>query len=161
MFKKILVPLDGSDLAAKIIPQVETLAKSTNARVTLLSVGSSNICGFGAAAKGAEAATPCPETPLANHLEQVTARLKAAGLEANWVYKVGRHPAQEIVAYADENQVDLIALASHGAGEVAWVLGSVAKRVMDHATVSVLLLRVAEIEPPTLKSEMFYSLQTP
>lgn len=160
MFKKILVPLDGSDLAAKIIPQVETLAKHTNAQVTLLSVGSSNICGFGAA-KGAEAASPCPETPLANHLEQATAKLKAAGIEANWVYKLGRHPAQEIVAYADENQVDLIALASHGAGEVAWILGSVAKRIMDHATVSVLLLRVAEIEPPTLKSEMFYSLQTP
>jgi nucleotide-binding universal stress UspA family protein len=157
MFKKILVPLDGSDLGAKIIPQVETLAKQTNAQVTLLSVGSSNICAIG----GAGEAAPCPETPLANHLEQVTAKLKAAGLEANWVYKLGRHPAQEIVAYADENQVDLIALASHGAGEVAWVLGSVAKRVMDHATVSVLLLRVAEIEPPTLKSEMFYSMQTP
>ncbi len=159
MFKKILVPLDGSDLAAKIIPQVETLAKHTNAQVTLLSVGSSNICAFGPA-KGAEAAAPCPETPLANHLEKITANLKAAGLEANWVYKEGQ-PAREIVAYADANQVDLIALASHGAGEVAWVLGSVAKRVMDHAPVSVLLLRVAEIEPPTLKSEMFYSLQTP
>jgi nucleotide-binding universal stress UspA family protein len=157
MFKKILVPLDGSDLAAKIIPQVLTLAKHANAQVTLLSVGSSNICAIG----GAAAKDACPETPLANHLEQVTAKLKAAGLEASWVYKLGRHPAQEIVAYADENQVDLIALASHGAGEVAWVVGSVAKRVMDHATVSVLLLRVAEIEPPTLKSEMFYSLQTP
>jgi nucleotide-binding universal stress UspA family protein len=156
MFKKILVPLDGSDLAAKIIPQVETLAKKTNAQVTLLSVGSSNVC-----ATGAAAAAPCPETPLANYLEQITSKLKAAGLEANWVYKLASHPAQEIVAYADANQVDLIALASHGAGEIAWVLGSVAKRVIDHATVSVLLLRVAEIEPPTLKSEMFYSMQTP
>jgi len=155
MFKKILVPLDGSDLAAKIIPQVETLAKHTNAQITLLSVGSSNIC----ATKG-QTEVPCPETPLANQLEQITDKLKAAGIEVNWVYKLGQ-PAREIVAYADENQVDLIALASHGAGEVAWVLGSVAKRVMDHATVSVLLLRVAEIEPPTLKSEMFYSLQTP
>lgn len=160
MFKKILVPLDGSDLAAKIIPQVKTLAKQTNAQVTLLSVGSSNICAIGPA-KGGEAEAPCPETPLANHLESITGKLKGAGIEANWVYRLGRHPAQEIVAYADENQFDLIALASHGAGEVAWVLGSVAKRIMDHATVSVLLLRVAEIEPPTLKSEMFYSMQTP
>jgi nucleotide-binding universal stress UspA family protein len=158
MFKKILVPLDGSDLAAKIIPQVETLAKASNAQVTLLSVGSSDICAF-EPTKAGEA--PCPETPLANQLEQLTAKLKLAGLEANWVYRLGRHPAQEIVAYADGNQMDLIALASHGAGAVAWVLGSVAKRVIDHATVSVLLLRVAEIEPPTLKSEMFYSLQTP
>jgi nucleotide-binding universal stress UspA family protein len=160
MFKKILVPLDGSDLAAKIIPQVETLAKKTKARVTLLSVGSSNICRSGEAAAGAGAAAPCPEVPLANHLEEITGELKAAGIEANWVYKEG-DPAREIVAYADANQVDLIALASHGAGEVAWLLGSVAKRVMNHATVSVLLLRVAEVKPPTLKSEMFYSTQTP
>ncbi len=161
MFKKILVPLDGSDLAASIIPQVETLAKQTNAQITLLSVGSSNICVVpGAPAKGAAAAAPCPETPLANHLDKITGQLKAAGIEANWVYKEGQ-PAREIVAFADENQVDLIALASHGAGQVAWVLGSVAKRIIDHATVSVLLLRVAEVKPPTLKSEMFYSLQTP
>ena len=161
MFKKILVPLDGSDLAAKILPQVEELAKLTNAQVTLLSVGSSNICAIGgAAAKGAGGAAPCPETPLANHLEQITGKLRAAGIEANWVYKEG-HPAREIVAYADENQMDLVALASHGAGEVAWLLGSVAKRVIEHTTVTVLLLRVAEVEPPTLKSEMFYSMQTP
>ena len=160
MFNKILVPLDGSDLAASIIPQVEMLAKHTNAQVTLLSVGSSNICRVGGAAATETAAAPCPEVPLANHLEQVTGKLKAAGIEANWVYKEGQ-PAREIVAYADANQIDLIAIASHGAGAVAWVLGSVAKRVIDHATVSVLLLRVAAVEPPTLKSEMFYSLQTP
>jgi nucleotide-binding universal stress UspA family protein len=161
MFKKILVPLDGSDLAAKIIPQVETLAKQTNAQVTLFSVGSSNICRIGgAAAEGVGAAAPCPEIPLASHLEQVTGKLKAAGIDANWVYKEG-DPAREIVAYAEANQVDLIALGSHGAGAVAWVLGSVAKRVIDQATVSVLLLRVVEIKPPTLKSELFYSTQTP
>jgi nucleotide-binding universal stress UspA family protein len=158
MFKKILVPLDGSDLAAKIIPQVETLAKQINAQVTLLSVGSSDVCATGAAKPAA--AAPCPEVPLANHLEQITGKLRAAGIEADWVYKEGQ-PAHEIVAYADENKVDLIAMASHGAGAVAWVLGSVAKRVMDHATVSVLLFRVAEVKPPTLKSEMFYSMQTP
>lgn len=162
MFKKILVPLDGSDLAAKILPQVEELAKCMNAQVTLLSVGSSNICPAGgdAAKGGTGEAAPCPETPLANHLEQLTGKLRAAGIEANWVYKEGQ-PAREIVSYADENQMDLIALASHGAGVVAWLLGSVAQRVIDHATVSVLLMRVVEVEPPTLKSEMFYSMQTP
>ena len=44
MFKKILVPLDGSDLAAQILPQVETLAKQFKAQVTLLAVGSSDTC---------------------------------------------------------------------------------------------------------------------
>ena len=67
----------------------------------------------------------------------------------------------EIIAYADANDMDLIAIASHGGGEFAWILGSVANRVMAHATVAVLLLRVTEPKPPTLKSEMFYSMQTP
>ncbi len=38
MFKKILVPLDGSELAAKILPQVVDLAKTQGAQVTLLNV---------------------------------------------------------------------------------------------------------------------------
>ena len=96
MFKKILVPLDGSDLAAKILPQVEELAKHTNAQVTLLSVGSSNICPIGkTAAKGAGEAAPCPETPLADHLEQITGKLRAAGIEANWVYKEGQSGSRD------------------------------------------------------------------
>ena len=52
MFKKILVPLDGSDLAAKILPQVEELAKQAKAQVTLLAVGSSDTCAGGGASGG-------------------------------------------------------------------------------------------------------------
>ena len=78
----------------------------------------------------------------------------------DWVYKLGQ-PAQEIVAYADENQVDLIALASHGGGEIAWVLGSVAKSVIDHSPVSVLLMRVTEIKPPRSKTSFIIPCRRP
>ncbi len=156
MFKKILVPLDGSELAAQILPQVETLAKQIKAAVTLLTVGSSNIC----EGEGAPAAAACPELPIGRYLEQTAAKLRAEGLEANWVYQQGQ-PAHAIVTYADANNMDLIAIASHGGGEFDWLLGSVAKKVLAHATVDVLLWRVAQSKPPTLKSEMFYSLQTP
>ena len=81
-------------------------------------------------------------------------------MEATWVYKQG-NPAKEIVAYAAENDMDLIAIASHGGGEIAWLLGSVAQKVIAHAPVAVLLWRVAEPKPPELKSEMYYSMQTP
>ena len=156
MFKKILVPLDGSDLAAQILPQVETLAKQTNAAVTLLTVGSSNIC----EGEGAPTAAACPELPIGKYLEQTAGKLRSQGVEVNWVYKQG-HPAQEIVTYADANEIDLIALASHGGGEFDWVLGSVANKVLTHATVAVLLWRVTAPKLPTLKSEMYYSTQTP
>ncbi|MGA9755859.1 MAG: universal stress protein [Desulfobaccales bacterium] len=161
MFKKILVPLDGSDLAASILPQVEELAKHTNAAVTLLTVGSSDICaGGGAPVPPVKEGASCPELPLAAYLEQTAGKLRAQGVEVNWVYKQGQ-PAKEIVAYAYENEMDLIAIASHGGGEIAWVLGSVAKKVIAHTPVAVLLMRVTEAKAPGLKSEMYYSLQTP
>ncbi|MHB8066746.1 MAG: universal stress protein [Desulfobaccales bacterium] len=156
MFKKILVPLDGSELAAQILPQVEILAKQVNAAVTLLTVGSANIC----EGEGAPAAAACPELPIGKYLEQTAGKLRSQGVEVNWVYKQGQ-PAHEIITYADANDMDLIAIASHGAGEFAWILGSVANKVLAHATVAVLLWRVTEPKPPTLKSEMFYSMQTP
>jgi nucleotide-binding universal stress UspA family protein len=161
MFKKILVPLDSSELAAKILPQVIELAKHVGARVTLLSVGSSNICASGEApAAGGKEAAACPEFPIAGYLEKTAGTLRAQGLEVDWVYKQG-DPAKEIVAYAAENPVDLIALASHGGGEIAWVLGSVAKKIIAHSPAPVLLMRVTEAEPPGLKSEFYYSMQTP
>lgn len=161
MFKKILVPLDGSDLAAKILPQVEGLAKQTKARVTLLAVGSSNTCDIGGASSEAiKKGAACPEIPLARYLEQTAGNLRAQGVEVEWVYKQG-DPAKEIVAYAAENEIDLIAIASHGGGEIDWLLGSVAQKVIAHAPGSVLLWRVTEPKPPGLKSEFFYSMQTP
>jgi nucleotide-binding universal stress UspA family protein len=158
MFKKILVPLDGSDLAAQILPQVETLAKQFSAQVTLLAVGSSDTCPTpsGTIKEGAA----CPEIPLARYLEQTTGKLRTQGVEATWVYRQG-NPAKEIVAYAAEDAMDLIAIASHGGGQIAWLLGSVAQKVITHAPVAVLLLRVAEAKPPEVKDEMYYSLQTP
>ena len=158
MFKKILVPLDGSDLAAQILPQVERLAKQFSAQVTLLAVGSSDTCPMpsGTIKEG----DACPEIPLARYLEQTTGKLRTQGVEATWVYRQG-NPAKEIVAYAAEDAMDLIAIASHGGGEIAWLLGSVAQKVITHAPVAVLLLRVAEAKPPTVKDEMYYSMQTP
>ena len=76
MFKKILVPLDGSDLAAKILPQVEELAKLAKAQVTLLAVGSSDTCaGGGAPPETMKEGAACPELPLARYLEQAAGKL--------------------------------------------------------------------------------------
>ncbi len=58
--------------------------------------------------------------------------------------------------YAQDNGYDLIALGTHGAGEVAWYMGHVADRVAAHATVPVLLFRTLEFKPPMLKELYFY-----
>jgi nucleotide-binding universal stress UspA family protein len=152
MFKKFLVPLDGSELAAKILPQVADLAKTQNAQVTLLYV-------FDAALQENTPAMVmeafAQETKRCEiFLAQVAKDLEAQGINASAVCVEGS-PAREIIAYAQAHDLDLIAMATHGKGEVAWVLGSVAEKVVSHATVPVLLFRVLAIEAPKTKADYF------
>jgi nucleotide-binding universal stress UspA family protein len=87
------------------------------------------------------------------YLTTVVNAMKVKGLKVNWIYREGL-PAQEIIQYAAEESCDLIAMATHGRGEVAWVLGSVAEKIVSHATVPVLLMRVIGAQPLMEKSEL-------
>jgi nucleotide-binding universal stress UspA family protein len=152
MFKKMLVPLDGSEIAAKILPKVIELAKTFKAKVTLF-----HACYSGVGAMAGEA-TPATIRAEAAHekkfcetfLAKAGKDLKDQGLEADHACCEGV-PAQQIIAYAQDKGYDLIVLGTHGAGEVAWYMGGVADRVASHATVPVLLFRTLEFKPPLLK----------
>ncbi len=155
MFKKILVPLDGSELAAKILPKVEELAKLCDAQVTLVSViaEATDVAGIPSPEVFKEAARhelKACQTYLGNAAKE----LQGKGLKVDTACLEGV-AAREIVRYANDNSYDLIALATHGRGEVAWVIGSTAEKVLAHATVPVLLFRVLEYKPPALKEEFF------
>lgn len=156
MFKKILVPLDGSELAASILPQVEDLAKSQQSSVILLSVGnlSSMAAMVEAAPRFVEETMEALKKNAFQKMEPIAAALKAKGIAVEFEYREGM-PAQEILICAVEKGCDLIAMATHGRGEVAWVLGSVAEKVVTHATTPVLLLRVIELQPIESRREQF------
>lgn len=155
MFKKILVPLDGSALAAKILPQVADLAKLSQAEVTLVTVitGATSLAGI-ASPQVFEEAVAHEKRACARYLDATAKELEAQGVNVNYACLEGV-PAQEIIKYADANNYDLIALATHGKGEIAWVIGSTAEKIVSHATVPVLLFRVMEYKPPMLKEEFF------
>ncbi len=152
MFKKILVPLDGSELAAKVLPQVVDLAKAFNAQVTVL-----HACytpEVGEASPGVIKQASAHEAKWCSaFLSQAAKDLQAQGVDAKAECVEGV-PAREIIGYAEKNS-DLIVMATHGRGEVAWVLGSTAEKVASHATVPVLLVRVIEFKPPLLKEIYF------
>lgn len=154
MFNKILVPLDGSDLAGKVLPKAEDLAKSFKAQLVLLTVGSAAVGEISESSPevGTEAVA---RLPVVKYLEETAAALRAKNLAVTWDYKQGT-PAAEIIAYAVGQRMDLIILGSHGAGEVAWHLGSVAHRVFNHSPVPVLLLRVLGPKLPEHKSDLDY-----
>ena len=152
MFKKILVPLDGSELAARVLPHVVDLAKTLDAQVTLLHIYldlKGEVSGEAGVKLMAQEVKSC-ETYLA----QVANDLRAQGVKVHTDCFMGM-PPRDIIVYAEKNGMDLIAMATHGKGEVAWVLGSTAEKVVTHATVPVLLIRVMEIEPPKTKEEHF------
>jgi nucleotide-binding universal stress UspA family protein len=150
MFKKILVPLDGSELAAKIIPQVIDLAKVHQSEVTLLHVAYTE---YGQASPGAMAQAVAQEAKRCEaFLGQVAKEMQSQGVAVN-VECVEGSPAREILGFAKANKIDVIAMATHGKGEIAWVLGSVAEKVISHASIPVLLLRVLEVKLPDLETE--------
>jgi nucleotide-binding universal stress UspA family protein len=144
MFKKILVPLDGTTPAAKILSYVEDLAKSLHADITLLTVVdiSGKVHLADADASMFESVIGAFHRAAKKNLVKTAYLLKAKGLEVSWVCREG-FPEEVIIQYAAENSCDLIAMATHSRSKLARMFVSVAEKVLAHATVPVLLTRVA------------------
>ena len=153
MVIKILVPLDGSELAAKILPRVEELAKTYQAQVTLITIGhfSSSIGVLDSTSEVIKEATTYEKKISERYLKKTVNALQENGLKVDWVYAEGV-PAETIVAYAGRQNMDLIAIATNGNGR-AWIIGSVAEKVASLATVPVLLLGVMDFKVPPLKEK--------
>lgn len=156
MFKQILVPYDGSALAARILPQVEELAKIANAHVTLICVSEAgtDVAAVASPATFAQAARH-EENACQHFMSDAVKDLQGRGVNVKSVCLEG-DPAKAVVKYAQEYPIDLIALATHGKGELAWIFESTAEKIVSHASVPVLLLRVLEPhEQIKLREEWF------
>jgi nucleotide-binding universal stress UspA family protein len=146
MYRHILIPTDGSELAHKAVTHGLSLAKSVGAKVTTLVVeGSFDVHGLpssrtnlisNAFAEYAEQA----KAHAAKVLNGVAEEAKAAGVACEILQITHDHPYEGIVATAKEKGCDLIVMASHGrAGIAALVLGSVTTKVLTHTKIPVLV----------------------
>jgi len=145
MYDKILVPLDGSALAEDVLPHVAEMTSHTKSEVILLQVclydqPSEDECLFPAAIdREAEKCQMAAERM--RYLNSVAQRLRKLGFNVRIAVEFG-YPAERIVDYANEHKVSLIAMSTHGRSGISrWVYGSVADRVLQAATVPVLLIR--------------------
>lgn len=156
MFKQILVPLDGSALAARILPHVEELAKLANAHVTLICVATEATDSAAAPSKGVfESAARHEADACEKYMADIVKAMQGKGITVKSVC-LGGDPAKAVVKYAQDNPVDLIALATLGRNEVSWVFGSTAEKIVAHTTAPVLLIRVLEPhEQAQLREEWF------
>ena len=146
MYRKILVPLDASDLAECSLVHVKAIAKGLQVpEVVLLSVMEPvNPAVIGQANIGIlrDAEKQVREVAEA-YLAEVADDLKEAGVAAQGVVLSGR-PDEEILDYVSKNQVDLIIMSTHGrSGVTRWLFGSVADRVIHHASVPVMVVSPA------------------
>lgn len=138
MFKKILVPLDGSKLAEKILPQVEKIAKCCEAEVHLLQV----VVSYKVDPKEEKEERERLMKEAQEYLDGVVSRLSVKDLRAMASVAHGKDAVQ-ICDIARKKKFDLIAMASHGrSGLTRWALGSVADKVLNCSEVPVMLFRI-------------------
>lgn len=139
---RILVPLDRSAFAERVLPFARALAAHADGALHLLGVHEEVFPPAAPAAAGSmitEAKRRAREA-LAGHLEETAGELRRAGVRTETEVRTGI-PDLEILDAAAESGCDLIAMATHGRGGFRRVLlGSVADRVVRSSVVPVLLV---------------------
>ncbi len=149
MFKKVLVPLDGSAYSESILEHLEMMAASCGSpEIILLTV--------------IEPYSPesyiVPENILEEahkkavaqgrkHLEDLSSALSRKGIAAS-VEVLEGEPAETILEYARKSAVNLIMLSTHGrTGVTRWALGSNTDRVIRRSPIPILV-----VSPPGIRS---------
>jgi len=144
MYQKILVPLDGSKRAERILPHAENLATSYGATVILLQVVQMVIIGDGYKNIQYEESIAGSRQALREaevYLDEQADRLRKKGLKVEKITQMG--PVVEtILDTAEKKNVDLIAMASHGRTGISKVFyGSIAAGVIHRIDRTLLVIR--------------------
>jgi len=145
VYKRVIVPLDGSEMAEQALPNATELARASNASMLLVSVVGYPYLerkGLTSWALQQEALDQVvrEETERAEqYLSGVRERLAADGFDVTAEVRRG---AVDQAILTDPEAGDVIVMTTHGRGGVArWFLGSVAEDVVRRSTVPVLLVR--------------------
>jgi nucleotide-binding universal stress UspA family protein len=146
MYKHILIPTDGSEVARKGVDHGLSLARSVGARVTLVMVTESWPIYAGPDWIPGPTEIAEYETKQKEAATTVLAEAKAAadrlGVAAETVHVPEAQPAEAIIATANERQCSLIVMASHGRrGLRRLLLGSQTSEVLVSSPVPVLVVR--------------------
>jgi len=153
MFKKIMVPLDGSELAECVLPHVQAFISGCqiNTIVLVRVVEMAATSYKGAYVTSAEDLAKIDantkrieeerKNNAAEYLKGVVSRLKSDGVKYQTEVLSGR-VAESLVDYSEANAVDLILIATHGRSGISrWVRGSIADRILRASCVPVLMVR--------------------
>jgi nucleotide-binding universal stress UspA family protein len=152
LLRKILVPLDGSDLGETTLSHAEALAKNLGAEIVLLRAlepprpleGEGAYTGKKLHFRSKEE-TERRKAAAMEYLDAVGRPLREKGLKVSRAVLSGL-AAEEIIDYARDNGIDLIAMSSHGRSGIGrWVFGSVTDKVVHAGDTPVLVVRAAKV----------------
>ena len=154
MYKKIMVPLDGSELAECVFPHLETIAKGCESpevivvrTVEPLSVPYGREVAHFTSLDEVKAFETHQKVDAEKYLKEVVARLKKKGVNARADVIYGK-AVDSLGDYVTKNDVDLVIIATHGRSGVSrWVWGSVADRLLRSLCVPVLMVRAPGCVP--------------
>ncbi len=144
MFKRILVPTDGSDITMKAVGKAVELARTVGAQLYTISVKEP----FPYSAISEMQPTPpqeffdAQERIAAKRVAGVVEAAQAAGVACQGHTVEALHPWEAIIDHAKRQECDLLVMASHGRrGVTALLLGSETQKVLTHSTIPVLVVR--------------------
>src|SRR5262245_39523337 len=148
MYKKILVPLDGSKTAENVLPYARCFARSLQAPVELMSVvDTPELSRNVAAAEGLflDVLIENETRRYDAYLKNLAKNFPVGGMQ----YTVTRaNAAEAIIESAAADKGTLIAMATHGrSGLNRWLVGSVAEKVLRGTSNPLLLVRGKEHNP--------------
>ena len=144
MYKSILIPTDGSELAEKALRDGISLSKAIGAKITVLTV-TMPFHIFTTDPRSIEDTRPQykrMKRHAAKILEAAVDAAKVSGVACDTVHIEHEHPYQAIIDTAISKGCDLIDMASHGRhGVSAMLIGSETLKVLTHSKIPVLVHR--------------------
>jgi len=155
MYKKILVPLDGSKLAECALLHVEEIAKGCGTEEVILVSVTERVQGYRVFDDPSQLqgqrlileAVGKKQEQAQRYLVRIAKKFTAKGIKVNTEVLLG-NPAEEIVIYAKHSECDMIVMSSHGRSGVSrWTHGSVADKVFRGSPVPVLMVRAPGCVP--------------
>ena len=142
--KNVLIPIDGSPFSESIFPQARVMVELFNAKVWFLSVITLP-GGFSVLKKEVHALEDQVAQNIKHYYSSLESRLQGEQTTNYEVVIKKGDPAETICAFADENEIDLIAMSTHGrSGLSRWALGSVTDKVLHCSPKPILLVRAQE-----------------
>ena len=150
--KRLVIPLDGSQLAENLVPRAVELAKKMNLEVILLRAYLMPGVAYPTGRYAPDWKLLDKETRerASEYLRGQIRQVQNQGLDRVSFRVVEGSAAEKIIEVARENPESLIVMSTHGATGVGrWVLGSVTERVIRHADSAVLIVRAKRTSSAT------------